>query len=62
MEGFVDTNGAIQEYRQVTSEYIILIDRGAVSWYSEKQGLISLSTTKSEYVATMHATKEPIWF
>ena len=37
------------------------MDRGAVSWNSRKQALVSLSTTESEYVAVTHAAKEAIW-
>ena len=32
-----------------------------MSWNSRKQAIISLSTTKSEYVAMTHAAKEAIW-
>ena len=62
LEGFADANGAIQEHRQAISRYVILIDRGAISWCSKKQELITLSTTESEYISTMHPTKELIWF
>ena len=37
------------------------MDRGAVSWNSRKQALVSLSTTESEYVTVTHAAKEAIW-
>ena len=43
------------------SRYAFLIDRGAVSWSSKKQELVSLSTTESEYVATTHSMKEVLW-
>jgi hypothetical protein len=62
LEGFTDADGAMQEHRQVISEYIILIDGGAVSWCSKKQELITLLTTESEYVTTTPAAKELIWF
>ena len=62
LEGFTDTNGAMQEHRQAIFSYVILIDGGAVLWCSKKQELITLSTTKAEYVAATHAAKEIIWF
>ena len=58
----MDADGAMQEHRQAISGYVILIDRGAVSWCSKKQEFVTLSTTKSEYIATTHAAKELIWF
>ena len=47
--------------RKAISGYAFLIDGGAVSWASKKQEIVSLSTTKSEYVAATHATKEALW-
>ena len=61
LEGFTDVDGATQEHRHAITGYAFLIDRGAVSWSSKKQEIVTLSTTKSEYVATIHATKEAIW-
>ena len=43
------------------SGYAFLIDGGAVSWSSKQQEIISLSTTKSEYIAAMHGSKEALW-
>ena len=34
---------------------------GAISWSSEKQGLVTLSTAESEYITTMYAAKEVLW-
>ena len=62
MEGFTDADGAMQEHRWAISRYVILIDGGAVLWCLKKQELVTLSTTKAEYVAAMHAAKELIWF
>jgi phosphoribosyl-AMP cyclohydrolase len=34
---------------------------GAISWMSKRQVVVALSTTKDEYMATTHASKEAIW-
>ena len=62
LEGFMDTNGAMQEHRQAISRYIILINEGTVFWCSKKQELITLLTAEAEYITATHATKELIWF
>ena len=59
--GYTDADGASQEHHKAISGQVFLIDGRAISWKSQKQELIMLSTTKAEYVATMHATKEAIW-
>ena len=41
-------------------QYAFLIDSRAVSWSSKQQKIIALSTTKSRYVAIMHAAKKAI--
>jgi hypothetical protein len=38
-----------------------MVDRGAVSWSSKNQELVTLSTTEAEYVAATHAAKEAMW-
>ena len=40
---------------------MFLVDGGAVSWSSKKQKLVTLTTTKAEYVVATHAAKEAIW-
>ena len=52
----------MQEHRRAISGYVILIDGGAVSWCLKKQELVTLSTTKAEYIAATHTAKELIWF
>jgi hypothetical protein len=59
--GFTDADGALQEHRHTVSGYAFLIDGAAISWASQKQEIITLSTTKAEYIATTHAAKESIW-
>ena len=51
LEGYVDADGASQEHRRAITGYVFMIDRGAVSWSSKKQELVTLSTTEAEYVA-----------
>ena len=59
--GYTDADGATQEHRHAIMGFAFLIDGGAILWGSKKQGLITLSTAESEYIAAMHATKEAIW-
>jgi hypothetical protein len=40
---------------------MFLIDRGAVSWSSKKQELVTLSTTEAEYVTSSQASREDVW-
>ena len=61
LKGFTDADGASQEHRHAISGYTYILDGGAVSWASKKQELVTLSTTKAEYVAATHAAKEGIW-
>jgi hypothetical protein len=57
----MDADGAMQEHRCAISEYTFLINRGAISWSSQKQELVTLSTAEAEYVAATHAEKEALW-
>jgi hypothetical protein len=59
--GYTDADGATQEHRHAISSYAFLLDGGAVSWFSRKQEIVTLSTTEAEYVAATHAAKEAIW-
>jgi hypothetical protein len=59
--GYTDADGASEEHRHAISGYVFLIDRGAVSWYSHKQEIVTLSTVEAEYVAATHVAKEAIW-
>jgi hypothetical protein len=59
--GYTDADGALQEHRHAISGYIFLINGGAISWGSQKQVLITLSTAEAKYVTATHAAKEAIW-
>ncbi|XP_071647121.1 uncharacterized protein [Temnothorax longispinosus] len=45
--------------RKSTTGYTFCINNSLVTWSSQRQKLVSLSTTESEYVAAATACKEP---
>ena len=61
LQGYTDPDGSLQEHRHAISGYTFLVNGGAISWLSKKQELVTLSTAKSEYVATTYTAKEAIW-
>ena len=61
LEGFTDADGLSQEHHHAISGYVFLINRGAISWSSKKQTLVTLSTAELEYVAATYAAKEALW-
>ena len=61
LEGFTDADRSSQEHRHAISGYVFLMNRGAISWSSKKQSLVTLSTAESEYVAATYAAKEALW-
>ena len=58
---YTDVDGSMAEDHRAVSGYAFLIDRGAVSWSSRRQPIVSLSTTKSEYITATHAAQEALW-
>lgn len=55
-----DYAGCLQT-RRSTSGSVFLLGRGIVSWGSERQNSVSLSTTESEYMAASQCVKELVW-
>lgn len=49
------------ETRRSTSGYVFMFGGGVISWGSERQKSVALSTTESEYMAASHAIKELVW-
>lgn len=49
------------ETRRSTSGYVFMFGNGIISWCSERQKSVALSTTESEYIAASHAVKELVW-
>jgi hypothetical protein len=57
--GFSDADWAGDpSTRRSVSGYCFIFSGAAVAWSSKKQPMIALSSTKAEYMATMHAGKE----
>ena len=59
--GYADVDGSMSENRHVLLGYAFLIHGSAVLWSTRWQEIISLLTTKSEYVAATYAAKEALW-
>lgn len=47
--------------RKSTSGYVCIMGGGAISWASQRQRCVALSTTESEYIAASQAVKELVW-
>ena len=62
LHGYSDSDWAgDQEQRRSTGGYLFLLARAAISWKSQKQRLVTLSSTEAEYVAASEAAKEAKW-
>ena len=44
-----------------TGGYVVKMGTGAISWSSKLQGIVALSTTEAEYVASTSAGQEILW-
>ncbi|CAD7077956.1 unnamed protein product [Hermetia illucens] len=62
LQGFSDSDYASDtETRRSTTGYAFCLSNGIVTWSSQRQKLVTLSTTDAEYVAAAAAAKEAIW-
>lgn len=53
--------GGDLDTRRSTTGFVLMIGGGAISWCSQRQPTVALSTTESEYVAASQTLKELIW-
>lgn len=62
LDGFSDADYAGDKVtRRSTSGHVFLFGSGVISWCSERQKSVSLSTTESEYIAASGGVKELVW-
>ena len=60
--GYTDADWAGDvDDRKSTSGYVFLLSGGAISWKSQKQRCVALSTAEAEYVAMASAAQESVW-
>ncbi|KAL0320001.1 UNVERIFIED_CONTAM: Retrovirus-related Pol polyprotein from transposon TNT 1-94 [Sesamum radiatum] len=60
--GYVDSNYANdRDSRRSTTSYVFTLCGACISWKSQLQNIVALSTTEAEYIATIEAFKEAIW-
>lgn len=60
--GFSDADYAGDtETRRSNTGYIFTLFEGPISWCSQRQKCVSVSTTEAEYVAASMATRELVW-
>jgi hypothetical protein len=60
LSGYSDVDWASQLHRHSMSGFTFFLGKGAVSWSSKKQPIVTLSSTESEYVALTHSSKDII--
>ncbi len=62
LEGYVDSDFAGEvDHRRSTTGYVFTFGSTAISWVSQLQKIVTISTTEAEYVAVTEASKELIW-
>ena len=61
LQGYIDANyaGDLDQGRSTTS-YVFTIAERAISWKTELQDTVALSTIEAEYIATVEASKEAL--
>ena len=62
LEGYVDSDftGEV-DHRRSTTGYVFTMAGTAISWMSQLQKIVTISTTEAEYVAVTESSKELIW-
>ena len=61
LSGYTDADWASQAHRHSISGYAFLFNGGAISWRSNKQPIVALSSTEAEYIAASDSSREAIW-
>ena len=62
LEGYTDADFASDRLdRKSTSGFAFFLGDSLISWTSEKQSIVSLSSTEAEYIALSTGAKEALW-
>ena len=62
VQGYVDAHMEGDKYNtRITIWYVFIVGGTIISWISNLQKAVALSTTEVDYVPTTHASKEMIW-
>jgi len=62
IEAYTDSDYAGDlDDRKSTSGYVFMLSSGAVSWSSKKQPVVTLSTTKAEFIVAASCACQGVW-
>ena len=62
LQGYIDADFAGDiDSRKSTTRFVFTLGGTAISWVSNLQKIVTLSTTETEYVAAIEAGNEMIW-
>jgi hypothetical protein len=59
--GYADAAFANADEKKSTTGYVFKMAGGAITWFSKKQSITALSSTKAEYIALSEAAREARW-
>ncbi|UYV76794.1 hypothetical protein LAZ67_14002030 [Cordylochernes scorpioides] len=62
LTAYTDADWGNEKDRKSTTGYIFKLETYLITWVSQKQNSVSLSSTEAEYVAAATAAQEAIWF
>ncbi len=62
LEGYVDSDFVREvDHRRSTTGYVFTLGNTAISWVSQLQKIVTISTTEAKYVDVTKVSKELIW-
>lgn len=51
----------VEKRENLEAASFFLLNNGPITWSSQRQNAVSLSTVEAEYIALAHGTKEAVW-